>query len=111
MEAAHAQPNSGGSFTTIESLLTFPGATAAIKGAWELSKLLPSPKAGSVLIPIGLAVLLGFGIYLWNVTGGGMTRREKVGAAVVALVNTVFLASAAIGVAPAAQGAVETVSP
>jgi hypothetical protein len=87
-----------GVFTTPQSLVTFPGAVAAVTTIWKvLGAVSPSLGEQNRTVPIVLALLVGGLIYLTSVTKG-TTWREKLAGLAIAVVNSATIAAAALGI-------------
>jgi hypothetical protein len=91
--------NNVGVFTTAQSLVTFPGAVAAVTTIWNvLSKVSPTTLGKeNVWVPIILSLVLGLFIFLLSVTKGA-TWKEKLSGFGIALINSFTIAAAALGI-------------
>jgi hypothetical protein len=91
--------NNVGVFTTAQSLVTFPGAVAAVTTVWNvLSKVSPTTLGKeNVWVPIILSLVLGLFIFLLSVTKGA-TWKEKLSGFGIALINSFTIAAAALGI-------------
>jgi hypothetical protein len=88
-----------GVFTSAQSLVTFPGAVAAVTTIWKvLGVMYPALGATNKVVPVVLAVLIGTLIYLTSVTKGPGWRGQ-LSAFGIALVNSFTIAAAALGIA------------
>jgi hypothetical protein len=88
-----------GVFTTAQSLITFPGAVAAVTTIWKvLGAAFPELGTTNRIVPVVLAVALGTVIYLASVTKG-KGWRARLGELGIALVNSFTIAAAAMGIA------------
>lgn len=86
-----------GIFTTPQSLVTFPVATAAVTTIWKVSGNVYPPLDTNKLMPFFIALAIGFLIYLASVSRGA-TLRQKIIEAGVAIINTFTIAAAALGI-------------
>jgi hypothetical protein len=86
-----------GIFITKESLVTFPVASTLVTFIWKVLSQVFSDWSNNKLVPLAVALLIGFLIY-WNSTTRGMTRKEKILEASIALLNSFMLAAAALGI-------------
>jgi hypothetical protein len=94
-----------GVFTTSQSLVTFPGATAAVTTVWKvLGNVHPSLGDTNKIVPILLALALGLLIYLTSVTKG-TNWRERLSGLGIAIVNSATIAAAALGIEGAGPSA------
>jgi hypothetical protein len=86
-----------GVFTTAQSLVTFPGAVAAVTTIWKVLGTMYEPLGTTnKIIPVVLALIVGFIIYLTSVTKAA-TWREKLAEFGIAIVNSFTIAAAALG--------------
>ncbi len=91
-----------GPFVTTSSIITFPVASTVVSIIWGLAKAVSPTYGASVVIPIIAAFLVGFFIYYiitsqpetkpktnieWNIARG------------IAIINSLYLAAAALGIA------------
>lgn len=87
-----------GVFTTAQSLVTFPGATAAVTTVW---KVLGNVHSGlgdtNKVVPVVLALIIGILIYLTSVTKGTNWRQRLAGFS-IAILNSFTIAAAALGI-------------
>lgn len=87
-----------GVFTTPQSLVTFPGAVAAVTTIWKVVGVVnPAWGPTNKIIPVVLALLIGTLIYLTSVTRG-RTLKQKLAEFGIALVNSFTIAAAALGI-------------
>lgn len=93
------QADKVGVFTTAQSLVTFPGAVAAVTTIWTvLGTIRPELGSGNKTVPVVLAVAVGAIIYLTSVTQGPRGWRRRLGEVSIALVNSFTIAAAALGI-------------
>jgi hypothetical protein len=89
-----------GTFITPQSLVSFPGATAAISLIWGVINRVaaPAPTARN-LIGLAICFVVGMVIYWINITDPAVpaTPREKQIGFVIALLNICMLFSASFG--------------
>lgn len=86
-----------GVFTTPQSLVTFPGAVAAVTTIWKVLGAMDPSLGENKTVPIVLSLAIGTIIYLISVTKG-TTRREKLAGFSIAVVNSATIAAAALGI-------------
>jgi hypothetical protein len=88
-----------GVFTTPQSLITFPGATAAVTTVWKVLGVV-NPEWGEVnkIVPVVLAMLIGLLIFLTSVTKSAGWR-QRLGEFGIAIVNSATIAAASLGIA------------
>ena len=90
--------DSVGVFTTAQSLVTFPGAVAAVTTVWKvLGIAVPTLGSTNKIVPVVLALLIGTLIYLSSVRKG-TGWRARLGELGIALVNSFTIAAAALGI-------------
>ncbi|MDQ3573316.1 MAG: hypothetical protein M3404_00060 [Actinomycetota bacterium] len=99
---APAGNSQAATFVTIQSLLTFPVASAFVAILWNLLQTLFEGKdnwADSRIVPVIGSALIGLFIIAWTITDpkGPKSGRDRFGAIFIGLVNIVFLAAAAVG--------------
>ena len=91
-------------FVTTASLATFPVSSAVITVIWKLIQLLAPTVAATKLplVPLALAVLLGVFLLYMDLSDPERSQplltREVVVKAVIALINSLFLAAAVLGI-------------
>ena len=98
----NATPSAGspqiGIFTTPQSLVTFPVATAAVTTIWKvLGSVHPPFNSDNKLVPLIVALVIGLLIYLATVSQGASLKQKLVEAG-VAIINTFTIAAAALGI-------------
>jgi len=87
-----------GVFTTAQSLVTFPGAVAAVTTIWKVLGTMYAPLGSTnKIVPVILALLVGTLIYLTSVTKG-TSWRPKLAEVGIAIVNSFTIAAAALGI-------------
>jgi hypothetical protein len=79
-------------FLTPQSLLTFPGASLAVHIIWHIAAIIHPPLANLNLVPILGALLIGIFIYSQSYTEE-MTRKEKIAAMFIAVINSFWIAA------------------
>jgi len=89
-----------GVFTSSQSLVTFPGATAAVSVVWSVLKKVDGDTAWAEaeMIALLLSIVVGILFYLTSVQPGGKWRDHLMGGS-VALVNSFMITAAVIGAA------------
>ncbi|HEU0082742.1 MAG TPA: hypothetical protein VFQ87_07690 [Bradyrhizobium sp.] len=89
-----------GVFLTAQSVLTFPGATAAVLLIWHVAGYLNPEWAASRWTPFVLSMLTGAFIYGVGVTDPNtvMSKRDKVIAVPLAFLNALQVFAAVIGI-------------
>ncbi len=93
-----------GGFISTQSIVTFPGATAAISIIWGFLNYVVKPGAeGKMWIGVSICAVIGLIIYLINVTdpNAPTTTRDKLIGFMIAIINTMVLFMASFGVATA----------
>lgn len=91
-------------FVTSASLATFPVASGVIMVVWKLLQTVvpDAPVLQSPLVPLILAFLIGVFLLYMDLTDPErtqpLTSRDKVVKSVIALINSLFLAAAVLGV-------------
>lgn len=88
-------------FVTPQSLATFPVAAGVVATVWGLIKAVAnSPWAYNKVVPLLAAGVIGAFLTWWGIAEPGtpLDKNQKIGAAFVGVINTIFLAAAAIGV-------------
>ena len=90
-----------GVFTTAQSLVTFPGAVAAVTTIWNVLSQVSPAKLGkeNEWVPVILSLAIGLFIFLLSVTKGA-TWKEKLSGFGIALINSFTIAAAALGINP-----------
>jgi len=84
-------------FTTTQSIVTFPIASSAIMVMWKvLGKVFPTWGASHYTL-FGIGLLAGFLIYLIGINAQ-MSRKDKIIAFGIALINSFFLMASALGI-------------
>jgi hypothetical protein len=96
VDTSHA--NKVGVFTTAQSLITFPGAVAAVTTIWNvLDTVYPPLGKGQKLVPLVLSLVIGLFIFLTSVTAG-TSWKERLSGFGVAIANSFTIAAAALGI-------------
>lgn len=90
-------------FVTWEALVTFPVSTSAITVIWRVLQSIDpnSTTMKSMLVPLILSFLLGIAFFLLDITDKHTTDRSVntiIRKLLLAVVNTFFLAAAALGI-------------
>lgn len=88
-------------FVTPQSLATFPVAAGVVATIWGLVKAVAdSPWAYNKVVPLVAAGVIGGFLTWWGIAEPStpLDKNQKIGAAFVGVINTIFLAAAAIGV-------------
>jgi hypothetical protein len=89
-------------FLTPASLASFPVAATAVIMVWELTKKLVPAVGASAWVPVLTSFVVGLVIFLTSITNPKIrppkTGAQWVVAIIVALINSLFLAAAALGV-------------
>jgi len=91
-------------FVTPASLATFPVASGVITVVWKLLRVLVPNMAAieSPIIPLVLALLIGVLLVYIDLTDPEQakppTKRDKIVASVVGLINSLFLTAAVLGI-------------
>jgi hypothetical protein len=102
----NAAPSPGsdkvGIFTTPQSLVTFPVATAAVTTIWKVLGAVQPSWSDKKLVPLIVALVIGLLIYLVTVSQGTDFRQKLVEAG-VAIINTFTIAAAALGIGDISQ--------
>ena len=98
----NATPSPGspqvGIFTTPQSLVTFPVATAAVTTIWKVLGAVYEPwNSNNKLVPLFIALIIGLLIYLATVSQGASLKQKLIEAG-VAIINTFTIAAAALGI-------------
>lgn len=97
----NATPPEGGGqvgvFVTLQSVVTFPVATAAVTTIWKVLGTVQPSWNSSKLVPLIIALVIGLLIYLATVSHG-TDFRQKILEAGVAFINTFTIAAAALGI-------------
>lgn len=90
-----------GVFTTAQSLVTFPGAVAAVTTIWNVLSQVSPAKLGkdNEWVPVILSLAIGLFIFLLSVTKGA-SWKEKLSGLGIALINSFTIAAAALGINP-----------
>lgn len=86
-----------GAFITVQSLISFTGATAVTSGLWSATRaLIPGTPASNVYIGLAICLLVGLAIYLINISdqSAAPTTRDKLIGLIIAFFNTVILFNA-----------------
>ncbi|MBI3651197.1 MAG: hypothetical protein HY231_09145 [Acidobacteria bacterium] len=87
-----------GVFTTTQSLITFPGAVAAVTTIWKVLGAVYEPLGKTnKLVPVALSLAIGILIYLSSVTHDASWKKRLSGFG-VAVVNSFTIAAAALGI-------------
>jgi hypothetical protein len=87
-----------GVFTTAQSLITFPGAVAAVTTVWKVIGIAYPPfGTNNKIVPIVLSLVVGMLIYLLSVTQG-ITWRERLSGLGIAIINSMTIAAAVLGI-------------
>jgi hypothetical protein len=92
-----AKDGTVGAFITVQSLVSFSGATAVIGGIWAAIKSLVAVPAGSsIYIGLVLSLIVGLVIYYINISDPASQhdRRDKIIGFIIAILNTVVLFNA-----------------
>lgn len=96
-----------GAFISTQSIVTFPGATAAISIIWGFANYVVQPTAeGKKLIGVAICAFVGLIIYLINISdpNAPTSTRDKLIGLLLAIINTIVLFMASFGVATARGG-------
>lgn len=90
---------SQGVFLTPQSLVTFPGATAAGLLIWRVADVLYPASASVIWVPFVIALVLGAFIWWIGVSDpeAHMTPRDMIVAAGIALLNTLQIFASLLG--------------
>jgi hypothetical protein len=87
-----------GVFTTAQSLVTFPGAVAAVTTIWKvIGTMYPAFGSANKVVPVVLALIIGILIYLTSVSKG-TTLKQKSAEVGIAVINSFTIAAAALGI-------------
>jgi hypothetical protein len=86
-----------GVFVTLQSVVTFPVATAAVTTIWKVLGTVHAPWDKNKLVPLIIALIIGLFIYTVTVSQG-VALRQKILEAGVAIINTFTIAAAALGI-------------
>jgi len=92
--------DSPGAFITPASIVTFPVASSVVVVTWNLIKLASPAWGSSIWVPIVLSLVIGAFIYYISLTPK-MSEKEKIIAAGIAFINSIFLAASALGISTA----------
>lgn len=97
----NATPTAGNSqvgvFVTLQSVVTFPVATAAVTTIWKVLGTVYPSWSNEKLVPLIIALVVGLFIYIATVSQGAALR-QKILEAGVAIINTFTIAAAALGI-------------
>jgi hypothetical protein len=90
-------------FLTPESLVTFPGASAAVLILWKVAGGLVPNWSGSRWVALVLALVIGLLVYLISNSDKTLdhapaTFAQKLTTGAIALINSLFLYAAAVGI-------------
>jgi hypothetical protein len=99
--AAAAPSDAVGVFITPQSLMSFPVASSAVVVVWALSKRLFPAWGASEVVPLAASFLVGLVVFLITVSDKKAAPKSGTGwliAVTIALINCLFLASAALGI-------------
>lgn len=97
IETTEPVPSSQGVFVTPQSLVTFPVASLIVMAIWKvLSVVFPTWEASKV-VPIVIAFIIGFFIYLISFSKQATTRAKFIGLG-IAIINSFLLAASALGI-------------
>ena len=94
------QPATTGAFITPQSIMSFPVASSLVSALWRLAEaIMPSWGTSKVTL---LIIALVIGLFIWgiSVTDPNLqqSRREKFIAFGIAVINSLYLAIAALGI-------------
>jgi hypothetical protein len=84
-------------FVTPQSIVTFPIASLAVNVIWRVLAVLVPSAAGSQLVAVIIAFVIGLFIYAISVDWTA-SLRERLIALGIALINCFFLAASALGI-------------
>jgi hypothetical protein len=97
----NASPSSAsgqvGIFTTPQSLVTFPVATAAVTTVWKVLVAVDIPGSKAKWVPLLIALVIGSLIYLATVSRGASLKQKLIEAG-VAIINIFTITAAALGI-------------
>jgi hypothetical protein len=92
-----------GVFTTAQSGITFPGATAAVTTIWKvLGNVSPGLGETNRTVPVVLALIIGLVIFVTSVTKGSGWK-QRIPGLLIAFFNSATIAAAALGIEGASQ--------
>ena len=93
-------PATTGAFITPQSLVSFPVASSLVGGLWRLAEALIPSWGGSKATLVVISLVIGLFIWAISVTDPNLkqTRREKFISFGIAVVNSLYLAIAALGI-------------
>lgn len=96
------QPVTTGAFITAQSLVSFPLAAGLVAGFWKMAQVLVPDFGASKWMAVAIAFAIGLVIYLISVTDErlNLSGRAKAVALVIAIINCLYLAMAALGINP-----------
>jgi hypothetical protein len=86
-----------GVFTTAQSLITFPGAVAAVTTVWKVIGTVHPPYATNNKVVVVLSLVVGLLIYLLSVTQDS-TWKERLASLGIAIINSMTIAAAVLGI-------------
>lgn len=86
-----------GVFVSVQSVVTFPVATAAVTTIWGVLGTVQPSWNNNRIVPLIIALVIGLLIYIATVSHGTGIR-QKILEAGVAIINTFTIAAAALGV-------------
>jgi|ERR1044072_959383 hypothetical protein len=89
-----------GVFTTAQSLITFPGAVAAVTTIWKVLVVAYAPLGegkSNKIGPVVISLIIGLFIYVSSVTQD-TSWKDRLSSFGVALVNSFTIAAAALGI-------------
>ena len=86
-----------GVFVTLQSVVTFPVATAAVTTIWKVLGTIQPSWNNAKVVPLIIALVVGLLIYIATVSRG-TDFRQKILEFGVAVINTFTIAAAALGI-------------
>lgn len=86
-----------GVFISPQSLTTFPVATSVTTMMWKMSAQIYPALGTNKLVPVFIAMLMGLIIYFYS-ESPSVDLKDKFGEAFIGLLNSMMIASAALGI-------------
>lgn len=102
-----AKVGTAGTFITPQSLMSFPVASSLVVGLWRLAAAIAPGWGGSNMTLIVISLVIGMFIWAISVTDPNLqqTRRDKFISFGIAIINSLYLAIAGIGISVTAKAA------
>ncbi len=96
------QPTTFASFITPQSIVSFPLASGVVAGLWKLVQVFFPEFGASPWAVLIIAMAIGMLIYFISISDSRlrMTRRDKIIAFFIGLLNSLYLLMAALGINP-----------